>query len=309
MINHIPVMLDEVIENLNIIKDGIYIDCTFGCGGHSMGILKKLGKNGKLISIDKDIESKTFSNKITDNRFIFINDNFSNINKYLLNFNLVGKINGILLDLGLSRNQISDSTRGFSFLNNGPLDMRMNKTKGLKAYDFINNESEQVIYNVLKKFGEDKNSKKIARNIIINRNKKKILKTFDLKKIILNSSNNIKSLARCFQAIRIYINNEIKELNCILNLVPNILCFNGILSIITFHSIEDKIVKNFFKISNEEHIFLNKIPITNIEYINIKNKLIKMIEINKIKPSLNEIKNNNSSRSAILRVFKKINKF
>ncbi|BFI91101.1 16S rRNA (cytosine(1402)-N(4))-methyltransferase RsmH [Enterobacterales bacterium endosymbiont of Anomoneura mori] len=293
---HISVLLKESIENLNIKKNGIYIDSTFGCGGHSKMILSKLGKKGKLFSFDKDPKVIYFINKIKDKRFFFINQNFSNLHK----IKLEGKINGILFDLGLSSFQLDDPKRGFSFINNGPLDMRMNQKEKITALKWIKSTNIKKLNFVLKNFGEEKNSKRLAKAIYEYNKVKPINNTKELSNLIkLNyNQNNIKNkhpATRSFQAIRIYINNELKELECALKYSLKLLSNKGRISIISYHSLEDRIVKNFIKFNNIKYIKNNK---------NIKKNKLKFI--GKFRPSLFEIKNNYRSRSAILRIAEKI---
>ncbi|WP_343188353.1 16S rRNA (cytosine(1402)-N(4))-methyltransferase RsmH [Buchnera aphidicola (Ceratoglyphina bambusae)] len=303
--NHVSVLLKEVIKNLKIKKNGIYIDCTFGLGGHSKNILKKIKKNGFLYSFDKDPNTLKFSKKIENKNFHFINDSFENLLKYTKKFNITKKVNGILLDLGISKNQIYDKKRGFSFTLDGPLDMRINQNIGISAEEWINKSSEKDICKILKKFGEERFSKNIAKSIIKHRRKKKIKRTLELSKIINNviSNKNRKKnpSTRSFQAIRIYINKELKSIKKILKDSLKILAPNGRLLVISFNSLEDKIIKKFMK---ENSMNLNipiKLPITNKEVKKLNyNKQLKILK--KIKPKKKEIKKNPSSRSAILRV-------
>ncbi|WMC18791.1 MAG: 16S rRNA (cytosine(1402)-N(4))-methyltransferase RsmH [Enterobacteriaceae bacterium PSpicST2] len=299
---HIPVLLKESIESLNIKSDGIYIDSTFGCGGHSKIILSKLDKNGKLFSLDKDPEVINIANKITDPRFKFLNINFSDLYK----INLKGKVNGILFDLGLSSIQLDNPNRGFSFINDGPLDMRMNQKNGENAFNWIKKSNFKELYFVFKKFGEENFSKRIAKAIYKYNKIKIITRTKELSNLIKlnynNSYNNkIHPATRIFQAIRIHINNEIEEIKYGLKYALKLLSTKGRLSIISFHSLEDRIVKNFIKLNTINYKYnLNS-------YIKYKKKkLNKLISLGKIKPSLLEIKKNYRARSAILRVAEKI---
>ncbi|ARC54976.1 hypothetical protein AOQ88_01845 [Candidatus Riesia sp. GBBU] len=307
---HIGVLLNESVENLNIKKYGYYIDGTFGQGNHSKLILSKLGKFGRLIAIDKDINAvKTGEKEIQDFRFYIRHCSFSNLYKLVKKKKLRKKIDGILLDLGISSSQIETSNRGFSFMKNGFLDMRIDQTSGISAYTWLKKAKESEIFHVLKTYGEEKNSKKIAR-AIFNRNrslnnKNHIVNTKDLsdliKKINPFRKKDKHPATRSFQAIRIYINNELRELSNLLLRSLDILKENGRISIISFHSLENKTIKKsilyknrksfyFFKsrkFQNEKHIFLLK-------------------QVKKIKPSKEEISRNPRSRSAILRVIEKI---
>ncbi|QJC36849.1 16S rRNA (cytosine(1402)-N(4))-methyltransferase RsmH [Enterobacteriaceae endosymbiont of Donacia vulgaris] len=309
--NHIPVLLKESVNSLNIKNNGIYIDATYGCGGHTKLILSKLGKYGKIYAIDCDIQT-ILKYKILDNRIIYINDNFSNF-KTILN-NKIGKIDGILFDLGISSFQLNNSKRGFSYMFNGPLDMRMNQKKGITAYNLLKNINEKKLSDILRIYGEEKYHKKIAYNIKKNISNNKLHNTKDLSYSICSSitkSNKFKHPAkRSFQAIRIFLNREIEELKKALNFSLKLLKKHGIISIISFHSIEDRIIKCFMKkysSLNKQNIY-NKLPLTEKEINNFyyKNNKRKLKIINRIFPSKKEIYQNPRSRSAILRVAQKI---
>ncbi|WP_148708325.1 16S rRNA (cytosine(1402)-N(4))-methyltransferase RsmH [Candidatus Nardonella dryophthoridicola] len=287
---HIPIMKDEVVNNLINKENGLYIDCTFGSGGHSRYILSKLDKDSKLISIDRDYDSYKISKKIKDKRFFFYKSLFSNLNIILKKKKIFGKINGIIIDLGLSNHQIKSKNRGFSFKLNGKIDMRMDYTKGKTLFDILNEIDINKLNYIIKNYGNEYFYKKISKNIIYNiKNNKFINNTLYLsniiKKIKKNSNKNkkIHCSTKTFQSFRIYVNDEINELNILLNNTKKILSKNGKLLIISFNSIESRIIKNFY---------------------NKNKKYIKFIK--KIKPSYKEIINNISSRSSILRIFEKI---
>ncbi len=301
--------LNDINEFLNIKKDGIYIDCTFGTCYHSLKILSYLNKNGKLYSFDCDPYSIKYGKKlIIDNRIRLINDNFSNLEYYINYFKLYEKVNGIIFDLGLSSIQLDNADRGFSFLKDGPLDMRMNPNLGFSLKDWINNAKEKDIYNVIKKYGQDYNSKRISKNIFLYCKKKKISTTYDLSKIIkysIKSYKDYKSKARVFQSFRIFINNELYNLKSILYKLCNFLSKKGRLVVISFNSLEDKIVKKFIKENSDSNYnLLNDIPLT-LSQINTFNPP-KLINLGKFKPSRKEIFYNSRIRSAILRVVEKI---
>lgn len=299
---HQTVLLDETIKSLNIKNNGIYFDGTFGAGGHSLKILEKLGKNGKLYAMDKDPEAIQLASKITDPRFFIKHDNFSNINVLLKAHNLYKKIDGIILDLGMSSMQIMSKKRGFSFNLNGPLDMRMNTNQGTSAAQWINSTSQKEIYHVLKYLGEEKFAKRIATKIIQNRKNKKISTTHELSNIIkknIPKKNNRHPATKSFQAIRIFINQELEELKFFLEQSFNLLNQKGRIVIISFHSLEDRIVKQFFnKYSKKPDIPMN-IPINEKKIKKLHE--IKLKKINRIFPNSKEINNNFQSRSAILR--------
>lgn len=296
------------MQSLNIKKNGIYIDGTFGCGGHSNEILKKIGEKGKLYAIDVDPFAVQEAKKITDSRFKFFHGSFSNIIFLLRKENIIKKVDGILLDLGVSSIQLNNPERGFSFRLDGPLDMRMNPTSGITASKWLLENKEKKISDVLKKFGEEKYAKKIA-NAIIKTNKiSPITRTTELSDLIKKNTpfNKSKHPARCsFQAIRIYLNQELTELKKILNDSLKILSHKGRLSIISFHSLEDRIVKKFFINHSKQHFFIPKnLPITENQIKKIKKNNFKIIS--RIFPNINEIIKNRRSRSAILRVAERI---
>ncbi|QCI17051.1 16S rRNA (cytosine(1402)-N(4))-methyltransferase RsmH [Buchnera aphidicola (Aphis helianthi)] len=302
-IKHIPVMTEEIIESLKIQENGIYIDSTFGMGGHSIEILKKLGKKGKLYAIDKDLNSVLIGNKIQDQRFCIIHDTFSNILNYAKSKQIVGKVDGILFDLGVSSLQIEDYQRGFSFKKNGPLDMRMNQNCGITASDWIFKSDIKKIICVLKNFGEERFAKKIAYAIKNYNKRKKITETLELVNIIKRSipiKNIFKHPARrTFQAIRIYINQELEEIKNALKDTLKILKPGGRIIVISFHSLEDRIIKKFMIKNSVKEIIPYGMPITEKEIEKLK--ICKLKIINRLFPSFEEIKKNPRARSSILR--------
>ncbi|WP_231938287.1 16S rRNA (cytosine(1402)-N(4))-methyltransferase RsmH [Buchnera aphidicola] len=303
IMSHISVLLKESINALNIKPNGTYIDGTFGSGGHSLEILKHIGKKGKLYAIDQDPQSICLGKKINDNRFFLKQGNFSKIIKDLHYIDNI-KIDGILLDLGVSSTQIDTANRGFSFMKNGPLDMRMNNTTGIPAWLWLQKTNQKKIEKVLKNFGEERYARKISHYIIERNKKKPILQTLDLVKIIkkvIPKKNQFKHPAtRTFQAIRIYINQEIESLKQILKISIKILKTQARIAIISFHSIESRIIKNFFKKYSKYQILPKGLPITEKQ---IKKQTFEKIKIiKKIKPSKIEIQNNPRARSAILRI-------
>lgn len=335
---HISVLKNEVINALNIKENGIYIDATFGRGGHSLEILKKLNKDGKLIAIDRDIDAITYAKNTSpfnvDNRFSIFHTEFNNIinimQKYADNNNIKDnitdniKVDGILLDLGVSSPQLDNAERGFSFNKNSPLDMRMNNTSGETVAEFIKRTDISELTEIFRNFGEEKYAYKVAKNIIKQREIKAIETTFELAEIIRQSIPSFQKgkdkATRCFQALRIHINQELFQLESVLPQTINLLKAGGRLVIISFHSLEDRIVKNFLK--NESNptekfnkIFNNKytkqIPINllqqneNIQNMQINNATIKLIS-KAVKPTENEILNNPRARSSILRIAEKL---
>ncbi|CAL4320130.1 16S rRNA (cytosine(1402)-N(4))-methyltransferase RsmH [Buchnera aphidicola] len=300
---HKSVLLKETIQSLNIKKNGTYIDGTFGSGGHSLNILNKLGPKGKLYAIDRDLEAVKIAKKISDPRFHIIHGNFSNIDLFFKKNKIKKKIDGIILDLGMSTMQLMSKNRGFSFKINGPLDMRMNQKQGISAAQWINSNNKKTIANILKTFGEERFAKKIAKKIELYKNIKPITTTEQLSKIIMKvktKKNQKKHPAtKSFQAIRIFINQELQELQIFLKKILNILNKKGRISIISFHSLEDKIVKQFMLKNSSINDIPMGIPISEKQIKNMYQKKIKII--NRIFPNIIEILNNPKSRSAILR--------
>lgn len=297
---HNPVLLELVSEYLLYDKNGVYVDCTFGGGGHSKKFLKILEKKAKLIAFDQDQDS--YKNLINDERFLFICENFRYLKKNL-NLNGINKVNGIFLDLGVSSYQFDTPMRGFSTRFNAKLDMRMNANQPLSAWHIVNQYHEKKLIKIFFKYGELKHARKIAEKICITRNKKTIETTNDLKSIFeyIPKIKKNKILAKIFQAIRIEVNDELNALKELLLQSQDILDINSRLLVISYHSLEDRLVKKFIK-SN----FLND----NDQYdiFGNSNSVFKSLTKKPITPDIFEIKNNNRSRSAKLRVAKKIKK-
>ncbi len=291
---HNPVLLHESVQALSIKKDGIYVDVTFGGGGHSREILNHLGEKGKLVAFDQDADA--LQNKIDDERFVLIPENFRFISRYL-RFYGIKKVDGILADLGVSSHQFDEASRGFSTRFDGDLDMRMNQKSKISAKHIINKYSEEKLSEILFLYGELRNAKSIAKTIVEEREKEKIDTSFQLKKVLekyLPKAKEHKILAQIYQAFRIEVNEELEALKEFLSQTPNLLNENGRLSIISYHSLEDRLVKRFinsgmFSGELEKDIFGN----TN-EPLKKVGKLIV--------PSNAEIKQNNRARSAKLRI-------
>lgn len=301
---HKSVLLNETIENLIMNKNGIYIDGTIGFAGHSTHILHNLDKNGKLIGIDLDSYALKYSknnlSKFPKQSYSLYKGNFSEIPNILKNIGIT-KVDGIVVDLGISSYQIDSGHRGFSYMNNGDLDMRFNENKGVSAKELLNNINENDLGKIIKLYGEEKKYKKIARNIVKYSKEDKMNTTFDLKKAIQEVTNPRylnKTLSRVFQSIRIKVNEEIKNLNLFLENSLKCLKRGGRLVIITFHSLEDSIVKHFFKENEIECICPPSFPICNCNH---KAK-IKIINRKGILPSIREIEKNSRARSAKLRI-------
>ncbi|CAL4320233.1 Ribosomal RNA small subunit methyltransferase H [Buchnera aphidicola (Sipha maydis)] len=302
---HIPVLLKKSIKALKIQKNGIYIDGTFGAGGHSKFILKKINDYGKLYSIDRDPESIKIAKKIKDKRFTIIHGLFSNIYKYCKKYKIIKKVNGIILDLGMSSMQLNNNKRGFSFKKNGPLDMRMNQKNGIPVSEWLLHVKEKEIAKILKKYGEEKYYKRIAFHIFRKIKRKPILTTCELSKIIskITPRKNKKSSVRTFQALRIKTNNELNELKDFLKNVMKILAPKGRLCIISFHSLEDRIIKKFmFQNSRKIPNLPKNIPLTTKELEKLHERKCKLNVFKKIFSTKEEILQNPRCRSAILRI-------
>ncbi len=300
---HYPVLLTESIDLLQIKPNGVYVDGTFGRGGHSQAILNKLDSGGQLIAFDKDIEAINYGQElIKDSRFNLIHDSFKHIKKYLFENNL-NQIDGVLLDLGVSSPQIDDPKRGFSFRFDSHLDMRMNNTNGVTAADWLLNVSYDELSYVLWKYGEERYAKKIASNIIKAREFAPLDTTLKLAQVIAKSFTSSEKgqhpATRSFQAIRIFINNELGDLETFLAQIPEFLAIGGRVVIISFHSLEDRLVKEAFnKLSMPE-----KLP----KWVNLPDKLPNYkVVAKKLKASNYEIFENSRSRSAIMRSIERI---
>ena len=304
---HIPVLLDEVIEGLNIKPDGVYLDLTLGRAGHSSEILSRLNKNGLLIGVDQDQqaidESRERLSKIKDN-FVLIKNNFVNVDEILKSLN-IEKVDGVLMDLGVSSPQFDDIDRGFSYRFDSRLDMRMDRDQRLTAHDVINNYSEAELRKIFYEYGEDKYSASVARNIVKERANYPIDTTFQLVEIIKKSkpSKELKKAGhpakQIFQAIRIEVNDELNVLKGALNDVTKHLNSGGRLAVITFHSLEDKIVKKLFKDLTVVEGNRNNLPVKEEE------KDFILITRKGIKPSEKELKINHRSQSSTLRIIEK----
>ncbi len=313
--NHYPVMRDEAVEALNCQNGKIYIDATLGGGGYSELILKKISPDGKLFSFDVDIAAINASKeKLKDyENLTIINDSYTNIKKYLDEFKIDKITGGIVFDLGASTPQLTSTERGFSFMKNSKLDMRFNQTAEFSAYDVINDYKEDELVRIFSEYGEERFSKRIAKKIVEVRKSKKIETTQDLVDIIFEATPRIKSkihpATRVFQAVRIEVNHELDNIKNTLNEVLTLLAEGAILSIVTFHSLEDRIVKNFFRHYSREwfggpwetqeqsHGF-------GIDY---NKPLLELINKKPIGPTEEEVKVNPASRSAKLRAARRIN--
>lgn len=298
-IYHVPVLLEQSILGLNIQSAGTYVDVTFGGGGHSKEILKHLDKRGRLLSFDQDADAE--KNIINDKRFTFVRSNFRYLQNFLRYYG-VEQIDGLLADLGVSSHHFDESERGFSFRADGPLDMRMNKRAGLSATDVVNDYTEEKLANVFYLYGELKNSRKLANTICKAREVQKLdtINAFlEVIKPLFNKEREKKELAKVFQSLRIEVNQEMEALKEMLQAATQVLKPHGRLVVITYHSLEDRMVKNLMKTGNVEgktdKDFYGRV---NTPYALVNNKVIV--------PSEEEIKRNPRSRSAKLRIAEKL---
>lgn len=308
---HTSVLLKETIEYLKVKPDGIYIDGTLGGGGHSYEILKQLSDTGKLIGIDQDVEAlKAASERLHEypKNFIAVKNNFVNIDRVLGDLN-IDKIDGMILDIGVSSHQLDEEERGFSYMKDAPLDMRMDRQQELSAYTVVNEYPAEVLTDIFYKYGEEKWSKRIADKIVEEREEKPIATTLDLVRVLDHAiprkvQRQIQGhfAKRVFQAIRIEVNQELRVLEDVIPKIVDRLSPGGRLCIITFHSLEDRIVKNSFKDLNLDCICPPEIPICVCDH----RRKVKIITRKPIEATEEEKVVNSRSRSAKLRVCERV---
>ncbi len=304
---HHPVLLKEAIEALGIQENGIYVDGTFGRGGHAAEILNRLGSAGRILAIDKDEEAVAQARRRfgQDKRFSIERGTFALLEQITKHRECLGKVNGILLDLGVSSPQLDDFQRGFSFRQDGPLDMRMDCSTGMTAAQWLAKAKEKEIASVLKEYGEEKFSRRIAHAIVKERKTSTIETTSQLAKIIYDASpfleKNKDPATRSFQGIRIYINNELNDLKICLSQVVDVLVKGGRLVVISFHSLEDRIVKRFMREQGRGDVYPLDLPVTHSQ---LKPKLRIIGKV--IRASDDELAINPRARSAVMRVAEKI---
>ncbi|HSH97807.1 MAG: 16S rRNA (cytosine(1402)-N(4))-methyltransferase RsmH [Methylophilaceae bacterium] len=304
---HITVLLDEAVDALAIKPNGIYVDGTFGRGGHSRKILEQLGTQGRLIGLDRDLAAVASAGNIKDARFQIQHSHFAAIKEVLQEIN-INKVDGILLDLGISSPQIDEGVRGFSFRFDGPLDMRMDQSRGQTAAEFLAVASEQQLIGVIKDYGEERFAKQIARALVAARvGGDFITTTGQLAKIVASAVPKIEPgqdpATRTFQALRIYINKELEELSLVLPQCLELLAPTGRLVVISFHSLEDRIVKRFIRDEQDRDDLPGNFPVRAKDLPQPR-----MMAIGRtIKPSAAEVKRNPRSRSAVLRVAERTN--
>ena len=297
---HVPVLLQESVDGLAIKPDGVYIDTTFGGGGHSREILSRLGKKGLLFSFDQGADAER--NSVNDDRFTFVRSNFRYIKNWMRYYG-IEQVDGLLADLGVSSHHFDDETRGFSFRYEAPLDMRMNKRAGKTAADILNEAEESQLADILYIYGELKQARRIASAIAKERTTRRIETTADLisvtEGLLGSNGNEKKEMAKLFQALRIEVNHEMDALREMLNGARDLLCPGGRLSVITYHSLEDRMVKNFIKAGNAEgkvsQDFFGRIE---APFRAVNNKVIT--------PSADEQAQNPRRRSAKLRIGERI---
>ncbi|NOI56783.1 16S rRNA (cytosine(1402)-N(4))-methyltransferase RsmH [Vibrio coralliilyticus] len=310
---HISVLLHESIDGLAIKPDGTYIDGTFGRGGHSRQILSQLGEEGRLFSIDRDPQAIAEAQTIDDPRFTIIHGPFSGMAKYAEERGLVGQVDGVLLDLGVSSPQLDDAERGFSFMKDGPLDMRMDPTSGIPVSQWLMEADLDDITWVIREFGEDKHARRIAKAIVAyreNEENEPLTRTGQLAKLISDAApKSFKEkkhpATRSFQAFRIYINSELEEIDTALKGAASILAPEGRLSVISFHSLEDRMVKRFIRKESKGPEVPHGIPMTEAQIKALGSAKLKPIG-KAIKPSKQEVDINTRSRSSVLRIAEKL---
>ncbi len=306
--SHISVLLSEAVDGLDVKPDGCYIDCTFGRGGHSSVILSRLSEQGRLFAIDRDPTAITAAKKFAnDARFHIDHQGFAHLQSIADKHNISGKVDGILLDLGVSSPQLDEAERGFSFMKDGPLDMRMDTSRGQTAAEWLAQADVEDISWVLKTFGEEKHAWRIANAIVDTREETPLLRTSQLAELIKKTApqREIKKhpATRSFQAIRMYINSELEQIEKALAASLDVLAEQGRLVVISFHSLEDRLVKQFMKKHSQAKKVPRGLPISD-EELN-KGKKLQLIG-KKQKPSKAEVEENVRSRSSVLRVAQRL---
>lgn len=307
MAMHQSVLLNESIQGLAIKKDGIYFDGTFGRGGHSQEILNHLGEQGRLYGIDKDIDAVTHAKErfAADKRFHIFQGSFAKIEEFAAKADVLGKVDGILLDLGVSSPQLDNPERGFSFMQDGPLDMRMDLSQPLSAARFVNEAEADEMAGIFRLYGEERFAGRIARAIVTARNLKPITTTLELAEIVKEANPKWEKhkhpATRVFQAIRIHVNQELNDLSSCLEQCLHVLTVGGRLAVISFHSLEDRIVKQFMRNKEQGERPPPEVP---IRYEDLKTNFKRIGKA--IMPQENEVKGNVRSRSAVLRIGEKL---
>lgn len=312
-LTHIPVLLNECMAGLKLKTDGIYIDGTFGRGGHSREILRNLGPNGRLIGLDRDLTAVAAGQELaaSDPRFQIIHTPFSQLESVCADLDLTGKVDGILLDIGVSSPQLDDGERGFSFDKDGPLDMRMDQSADKSAASVVATYDEKQLAYVFKVYGEERFASKVARAIVRRRENQPFTTTKDLAQVIAaaipGAPGPKHKATRCFQALRIEVNAELDELKQALQGAVNVLAAGGRLCVITFHSLEDRIVKNFYREQSEGEKVPSSVPLTSAQLDELRMQSATLDVIGHAqKASDHELQANVRSRSATLRVAQRL---
>lgn len=305
--SHRPVLLDECLHALNLKPYGIYIDATFGRGGHSRAILEQLGEQGRLLGVDQDPQAITTAQALAqeDARFKLLHQRFDALPAFLREQDLLGKVDGLLMDLGVSSPQLDDAQRGFSFLRDGPLDMRMNPQQGQSAAQWLQHAKLQEIADVLHQYGEERFARRLAKAIVQKRAEQVLTSTTQLAKIIADAhpawEKHKHPATRSFQAIRIYLNQELEALQHLLAQVPTLLSSGGRLAVISFHSLEDRLVKRFIRDQARGEDLPLDLPVQDAQLHRTLRPIGKAIHA-----STAEVQGNPRARSAVLRVAERL---
>ncbi len=306
---HLSVLYAESLQALNIKANGIYIDCTFGRGGHSRGIMQQLGADGRLLAFDRDLDAihSSYAQAMKqDPRFEIHHGCFSNLKAVVKEYGWLGKIDGVLMDLGVSSPQLDDATRGFSFMRDGPLDMRMDGSNGLSASEWLQQVEEADLVKVLFEYGEERFARRIAKAIVESRQQKALQTTAELAKLIESvvpkREKHKHPATRSFQAIRIEINNELEEVKTGLQQALEVLSPSGRLVVISFHSLEDRIVKRFIKHESGRKNNPGRLPVKEMD---IEKGLLKKVG-KAVKAGKEELQQNPRARSAVLRIAERV---
>jgi len=306
---HKPVLLTEVLTALAVKPGGIYVDCTFGRGGHAKALLECVGSTGRVFALDKDPEAVRVGTELarSDPRFVMDKASYTALASLAkTKWKVFGRVDGLLLDLGVSSPQLTDPERGFGFMVDGPLDMRMDPSEGISAAKWLHGVPESEIVRILKKYGEERHARRIARAIVSERQKSPIETTSQLANVVVRVNPFKKRkrhpATRTFQAIRIHINQEIDELKGILDKVIGVLAVGGRFAVISFHSLEDRLVKRFIRTFSREVLLARRLPVMSRE---MQPKLL-AVQKKPIRPSPEEVEKNPRARSALLRVAEKL---
>jgi 16S rRNA (cytosine1402-N4)-methyltransferase len=304
---HQTVLLQEAVEAIFSDSDGIYIDGTYGRGGHSALLLSKLSAQGKLLALDRDISAVDHAKTVNkdDLRFEIAHSNFGDMLQQVIARGWQGKVRGVLLDIGVSSPQLDDAERGFSFMQDGPLDMRMNTAAGISAAEWINTAPVAEMTDVFREYGEERYAKRIAQAIEKSRNETPFVTTLQLAEVVSAANpaweKHKHPATRVFQAIRIFINNELGELETVLRDIQAVLCSGGRIAVISFHSLEDRIVKQYFREQSRGKVLPRHIPVTG----EAEGRTLKLVG-KAIKASAQEVASNSRARSAVMRVAEKL---